>query len=124
MIRSLPAMSEVPLRLVPAPPRAMSVAELNRTIKAGIEEKFPSVWVEGEITARKVAGTGHVYFDLKDEREEALREWRADDELADNPGEGMQAPLPFGPFIAIAGLELVLFMPTLKEAFVAFTSAG
>lgn len=64
-------MTEVPLRLVPSPPKAMSVAELNRTIKAGIEEKFPSVWVEGEVTARKVAGTGHVYFDLKDEREEA-----------------------------------------------------
>lgn len=64
-------MTEVPLRLVPTPPKAMSVAELNRTIKAGIEEKFPAVWVEGEVTARKVAGTGHVYFDLKDEREEA-----------------------------------------------------
>lgn len=60
----------------------------------------------------------------EDEREEALREWREDDELADNPGEGMQAPLAFGPFIAIAGLELALFMPALKEAFVAFTSAG
>jgi exodeoxyribonuclease VII large subunit len=64
-------MSDAPLRLVTAPPKAMSVAELNRTIKAGIEERFPSLWVEGEVTACKVAPTGHLYFDLKDDREEA-----------------------------------------------------
>lgn len=64
-------MSEASLRLVTVPPKAMSVAELNRTIKAGIEERFPSVWVEGEVTACKVVGSGHVYFDLKDDREEA-----------------------------------------------------
>jgi exodeoxyribonuclease VII large subunit len=66
-----PPMTEVPLRLVPSAPKPMSVAELNRTIKAGIEERFPTVWVEGEVTACKTAPTGHVYFDLKDEREDA-----------------------------------------------------
>lgn len=64
-------MSEASLRLVTVPPKAMSVAELNRTIKAGIEERFPSLWVEGEVTACKTAPTGHVYFDLKDDREDA-----------------------------------------------------
>ncbi len=60
-----------PLRVVQGP-KPLTVGELNRTIKGSIEEKFPSLWVEGEITALKVsAGTGHLYFDLKDDREEA-----------------------------------------------------
>jgi exodeoxyribonuclease VII large subunit len=50
----------------------MTVGELNRTVKASIEDRFNAVWVEGEITAIKTSGgTGHVYFDLKDDREDA-----------------------------------------------------
>ncbi len=65
-------MSEATLRVVQAPPKAMSVGELNRTVKAMVEDTLPTVWVEGEITAVKVsAGAGHVYFDLKDDREDA-----------------------------------------------------
>jgi leader peptidase (prepilin peptidase)/N-methyltransferase len=52
-----------------------------------------------------------------EEREKAMAEWRAEDELADEPGEGMQAPLPFGPFIAMAGIELLLFEAFLKDLF-------
>ncbi len=59
----------------------------------------------------------------EEEREQALAEWRAEDELADEPGEGMQAPLPFGPFLALAGLELLLFGPTLRDAFYIWTGA-
>lgn len=51
----------------------------------------------------------------EEEREQAMKEWRAEDELADAPGEGMQAALPFGPFIALAGLELLLFGGTLED---------
>jgi exodeoxyribonuclease VII large subunit len=59
------------LRVVQAP-KPMSVSELNRVVKGAIEDRFGLLWVEGEITALKIsAGTGHVYFDLKDEREEA-----------------------------------------------------
>src|SRR5437870_6920641 len=32
-----------------------------------MEEKFPAVWVEGEISNFKVYGSGHAYFTLKDE---------------------------------------------------------
>lgn len=53
----------------------------------------------------------------EEEREEAMAEWRADDELADGPGEGMQAALAFGPFIALAGLELLLFREELRTWF-------
>ncbi|MEZ4409184.1 MAG: exodeoxyribonuclease VII large subunit [Polyangiales bacterium] len=64
-------MSEASLRLVPSPPKPLTVAELNRTVKSAVEERFPSLWVEGEIAAVKVMSSGHVYFDLKDEREDA-----------------------------------------------------
>lgn len=56
------------------------------------------------------------------ERGRAMAEWRAEDELADEPGEGMQAPLPFGPFIAMAGIELLLFGPTLQDLFFLWTA--
>jgi exodeoxyribonuclease VII large subunit len=32
-----------------------------------LEERFPTVWVEGEISNFKVYGSGHAYFTLKDE---------------------------------------------------------
>jgi leader peptidase (prepilin peptidase)/N-methyltransferase len=51
----------------------------------------------------------------EEEREQALAEWRAEDELADHEGEGMQAALPFGPFLALAALELLLFAPFLRD---------
>jgi len=50
-----------------------------------------------------------------EEREQALEEWRKEDELADATGEGMQAALAFGPFIALAGLELLLFGKFLED---------
>lgn len=65
------AASEGALKIVKSPPKPMSVGELNRTVKAMVEEAVPSVWVEGEITALKSAGSGHVYFDLKDDAEDA-----------------------------------------------------
>ena len=52
-----------------------------------------------------------------EEREKAMAEWRAEDELADEPGDGMQAALPFGPFIALAGIELLLFEELLKDLY-------
>jgi exodeoxyribonuclease VII large subunit len=53
-------------------PRPLTVAELDRAIKGAIEEAFStSVWVEGEVTGARPAPSGHLYFCLKDEREEA-----------------------------------------------------
>ena len=48
------------------PPLVISVSELTRRIKSLLEEKFPSVWVEGEISNFTVAASGHAYFTLKD----------------------------------------------------------
>lgn len=57
------------------------------------------------------------------EREAATKEWREEDELADGPGEGLQAALAFGPFIGLAGLELLLFGDTLRDAFFLWVQA-
>ncbi|HET8577897.1 MAG TPA: exodeoxyribonuclease VII large subunit [Methylomirabilota bacterium] len=44
-----------------------TVSELARLIKAELEERFPAVWVEGEISNLRAPSSGHVYFTLKDD---------------------------------------------------------
>jgi exodeoxyribonuclease VII large subunit len=64
---------------VQAPPRAeatagrpLTVAELGRTVRSALEDGFPrDVWVEGEVTSARPAPSGHLYFCLKDEKEDA-----------------------------------------------------
>lgn len=46
--------------------KALTVSQLNRRIQGALEETFPAVWVEGEVSRPIVSGAGHVYFDLKD----------------------------------------------------------
>ena len=43
------------------------MSELTVRLKAAIEEVFPGVWVEGEISNLRTPGSGHAYFTLKDE---------------------------------------------------------
>jgi exodeoxyribonuclease VII large subunit len=52
----------------------VSVAELDRRLRRAVEDASGSYWVEGEITSLKQAASGHAYFTLKDEREEAVVE--------------------------------------------------
>ena len=42
------------------------VSELNSKIKSLLEEKFPFIWISGEISNLKKAASGHSYFTLKD----------------------------------------------------------
>ncbi len=44
-----------------------SVSEITGHIKKLLEDAFPSVWVEGEVSNFKKAHSGHLYFSLKDE---------------------------------------------------------
>jgi exodeoxyribonuclease VII large subunit len=44
----------------------LTVSALTERLRALLEEKFPMVWVEGEISNFKVYGSGHAYFTLKD----------------------------------------------------------
>jgi exodeoxyribonuclease VII large subunit len=46
--------------------RVLRVAELNRIARLSLEERFPDVWVEGELTDVSRPGSGHVYFTLAD----------------------------------------------------------
>jgi exodeoxyribonuclease VII large subunit len=51
--------------------RVITVAELGRLLKHAIEGATESQWVEGEVASFKRAASGHVYFSLRDEREDA-----------------------------------------------------
>jgi exodeoxyribonuclease VII large subunit len=44
----------------------LSVSELNRSAKELVEQAFPLLWVNGEISNIKCYGSGHWYFSLKD----------------------------------------------------------
>ena len=44
-----------------------TVSELAMRIKASLEDQFPAVWVEGEISNLRVPASGHAYFTLKDD---------------------------------------------------------
>ena len=44
-----------------------TVGELAMRIKAQLEDQFPAVWVEGEISNLRTPSSGHAYFTLKDD---------------------------------------------------------
>ena len=48
------------------PAQVLSVTDLTRRVKDLLEERFPSVWVEGEVSNLRSPSSGHVYFTLKD----------------------------------------------------------
>lgn len=45
----------------------LSVSDLTMLLKGVVEAHFPSVWVSGEISNFMRAGSGHLYFTLKDD---------------------------------------------------------
>ena len=68
-----PAVFQAPPEPAPPPvPEVLSVAQLGRILGRSLERAFPaSVSVEGEISGARPAASGHLYFTLKDEDEEA-----------------------------------------------------
>jgi exodeoxyribonuclease VII large subunit len=48
--------------------KVYTVSELTRSVRFLLEDAFPEVWVEGEISNFKVYSSGHAYFSLKDEK--------------------------------------------------------
>ncbi|MBI2524668.1 MAG: exodeoxyribonuclease VII large subunit [Candidatus Rokubacteria bacterium] len=44
-----------------------TVSELTARIKTQLEEDFPALWVQGEISNLRLPASGHAYFTLKDE---------------------------------------------------------
>ncbi len=43
-----------------------NVSELTRNIRGILENSFPSLWVEGEVSNVRLPSSGHLYFTLKD----------------------------------------------------------
>jgi exodeoxyribonuclease VII large subunit len=57
--------------------RVLTVSELTSRIKVTLEDSFPQVWIQGEISNAKLHTSGHFYFTLKDERAQiAAVMWR------------------------------------------------
>jgi exodeoxyribonuclease VII large subunit len=56
---------------VPEDTVVITVADLARRLKRSVESQTGREWVEGEIVSFKPAASGHVYFSLKDQREDA-----------------------------------------------------
>ncbi|MCX5712898.1 MAG: exodeoxyribonuclease VII large subunit [Candidatus Omnitrophica bacterium] len=48
------------------PKHIFTVSEITEGIKSILEESFPQVWVEGEISNLRVSAAGHMYPSLKD----------------------------------------------------------
>ncbi len=61
-------------RPVRGPEEVISVSELDRRLRRSVEDVSSRVWVEGEVSSLKRAPSGHVYFSLKDEAEDAIIE--------------------------------------------------
>lgn len=49
----------------------IGVAELDRRLKRAVEGATGEAWVEGEVSGARPAASGHLYFTLKDEHEDA-----------------------------------------------------
>lgn len=47
-------------------PRLVTVSQLNRIARELLEQGLPLLWVSGEISNLRIAGSGHCYFSLKD----------------------------------------------------------
>src|SRR3990172_9779705 len=72
--------------------KILTVSELTRMIKGSLEESFPHVWLQGEISNFKRHTSGHLYFTLKDEGAQISGVmWRSRAEnLLFSPEDGME----------------------------------
>jgi len=80
-----------------------TVGELAMRIKAQLEDQFPAVWVEGEISNLRTPSSGHAYFTLKDDTAQlrcVLFRGRGR-RVAFQPEDGMQV-------LAFGGLDVYL----------------
>jgi exodeoxyribonuclease VII large subunit len=58
--------------VINASEQIIGVAELARRLRRAVEGASGHEWVEGEVGSLKRAPSGHLYFSLKDEREDAV----------------------------------------------------
>ncbi len=72
--------------------QALSVKELTKQIKDNLEDVFPDVWIEGEISNFTSHSSGHFYFSLKDDQAQlqcAMFRF-ANKKVKFEPGDGLQ----------------------------------
>ena len=50
-----------------SPRRILTVSELTVLIRDRLEQAFPDVWLEGEVSNLRAPSSGHLYFTLKDQ---------------------------------------------------------
>ncbi|MEW6543144.1 MAG: exodeoxyribonuclease VII large subunit [Nitrospirota bacterium] len=48
------------------PKRILTVSELTALVRDRLEQEFPDVWIEGEVSNLRTPSSGHLYFTLKD----------------------------------------------------------
>lgn len=70
---------------------AYSVSSLNRLVREFLDQSLPALWVAGEVTNWKRAGSGHCYFSLRDSDAQVRCVLFASDarRLPTEPEEGM-----------------------------------
>jgi len=69
-----------------------SVAEITKYIRVILEDSFPGVWVEGEISNFVLHSSGHMYFSLRDKTAvlKCAMFKRANEKLKFKPKDGMK----------------------------------
>ncbi len=74
-----------------------TVSEISRYIRMSLEDSFPAVWVEGEITNFVLHSSGHMYFSLRDSGAvlKCAMFKRANEKLKFKPKDGMKV-MAFG----------------------------
>ncbi|MBN2105690.1 exodeoxyribonuclease VII large subunit [bacterium] len=84
--------NDIHVNELPSDRRVYSVSDLTREVKLTLENHFPPVWVEGEISNFKRHSSGHFYFSLKDEYAQlSCTMWRGRNQgLLFNPEDGMK----------------------------------
>jgi exodeoxyribonuclease VII large subunit len=75
-----------------APEKVYTVTEITREIKGILEQGFPAIWIEGEISNYLLHSSGHRYFTLKDENSQIrCTLWRfRGPQLRFEPEDGMK----------------------------------
>lgn len=74
------------------PRKIYKVSEINKIVKNLLEEEFPEIWLEGEISNFTLHSSGHLYFSLKDEEAQInaiMYKWQATG-LKFAPEDGMK----------------------------------
>ena len=55
------------LHMLGTPQKILTVSELTLLVRDRLEQGFPDLWIEGEVSNLRAPGSGHLYFTLKDD---------------------------------------------------------